>query len=163
MLRSCWVISLGASNPRVCMASFIDSENQSSFGRPHLFIWKILGIFEPHSNKTCRRGSSRLARRICPSSFSFCCLHVSDYFSILTPYLTAWSLTDWFVCDRSMNVGGILRILRMHFIWKASILFCSPWVNWIVSSPYISLDLIMELKTLSFHDMLVSALSQKSF
>ena len=62
------MISVGVSILRVCMASFIDAENQSSFGRPHLFTLKILGIFEPYSNKACRRGSSRLARRICPSS-----------------------------------------------------------------------------------------------
>ena len=56
MSRSCSVISVGASHPTVCMASFLDSVNQSSFGRPHLFTWKILGIFEPNSNKTCRSG-----------------------------------------------------------------------------------------------------------
>ena len=48
-----------------------------------------------------------------------------------------------------MNVSGILRILHIHSIWKASILYCPPWVNGIVSKPYTSL----ELNTLSFHEM----------
>ena len=74
----------------------------------------VPGIFDPYSNKTCRRRSARIA-----SSFNFCCLHVSDFFKVVS--ISHCLISDGLVCENSMNIGGILIILRTHFIWKASI------------------------------------------
>ena len=43
-----------------------------------------------------------------------------------------------------------------------SILFISFWVSCMVSSPYISLDMTIELKARNFHAILVCALSKQS-
>ena len=69
----------------------------------------------------------------------------------------------WFVYERSMNVGGILRIRHKPFIWKAWISSLSDVVSSMHSSPYNTLLFKIESKTRIYHLMVVWALSQNTF
>ena len=72
------------------------------------------------------------------------------------------SFTDALVIVLSTLVGGICRILRYPLIWKASNLWSSDWLSWIVSNPDKSLLRRIEWKTWIFHEMEFCALVQNS-
>lgn len=70
---------------------------------------------------------------VCYSYISSLVPEMSARFS---PCWAAWSLSDWFVWERSMEVVVFLRILCMHCIWKALnvlglVLFVLVWQLWI--------------------------------
>ena len=79
------------------------------------------------SNITCLSGSYRLALRMWPMSFNFACM--------CTSYSAALSQTFRLVCVLSMCVGAILKKRLRFFIWSASNLASSAWVNWMDSKP----------------------------
>ena len=78
----------------------------SSFSLPHLFWIKKSGQIEPQANNTW----IVLVVSIFDASMFW------NIFQCCLQYLIAWSLTDWFVCKQSMNVNGILKVFRTHFI-----------------------------------------------
>ena len=109
---------------------------------------------------TCIRGSFSALLRMCPSSVSLRLSTTWDIFR-MCPFSAlsfdfcviefAFRITFSFVQLRSINVGGIFRILRILFCWNASSLWARFSVSSVVSKPYISFDVMTALYTFSFH------------